>query len=784
MFAPETWLPTTLFVGKADFHVSAGNDLLLGPASNPFMLPGGYNNTYWDKTYFTTYPADSSISITSLGGSVTLRTAATLPTSGAGSATPLLQAWLDNVSLLKSQGTQSVSYYQPWLRLNENSVVPFATVAGIMPSTLRATAFSGDIDLVGDVTLFPSPRGTVELVTSGSLNGLQPNGISNIDGVATTTWGNSRINLSDADPNRFPGITSPLAYQLFVGTTAAARTTGTLFLTQVDALFQETGSTTGAAVVLQTKQALHAPGLLHFADPEPVRLYADNNISGLTLFAGKTGRVIAGNDLTDIALYLQNVGESDVSVVAAGRDIVAFNANSPLRVAAQSAGNVLNFSATPRAGDLQIAGPGTLEVLAGRNLDLGTGSNNPDGTGVGITSIGNARNLSLPFEGASIVAAAGIGPAAGLENSRLDFEKFIEELDAPTLTQYLAEITGSTETDLDALPAPQRDLLALEVFYRILRDAGRDQATTATYDPGFAAIDSLVSGQNLTGEITTQARDIRTKNGGDISIFAPAGGLTLATALTGSELAPPGIVTESGGNVSIFTHDNVDIGVSRIFTLRGGNIIIWASEGDIAAGSSSKTVQSAPPTRVLIDPQTADVRTDLAGLATGGGIGVLATVEGIEPGDVDLIAPGGVIDAGDAGIRSAGNLSIAATQVLNASNIQVSGSSGGVPAGSTVAAPNIGSLSAASNTVGAANSAANAVTRQQQPQAQPQEEPPSLISVEVLGYGGGSGSLPSDSDEEEERRKRRQEEKPAEPAPASDPSPVNDPAAASPTGAA
>ena len=41
------------------------------------------------------------------------------------------------------------------------------------------------------------------------------------------------------------------------------------------------------------------------------------------------------------------------------------------------------------------ASTGMLEVLAGRNLDLGTGANLADGTGVGITSIGSGRNPFL-----------------------------------------------------------------------------------------------------------------------------------------------------------------------------------------------------------------------------------------------------------------------------------------------------------------------------------------------------------------------------------------------------
>jgi filamentous hemagglutinin len=216
--------------------------------------------------------------------------------------------------------------------------------------------------------------------------------------------------------------------------------------------------------------------------------------------------------------------------------------------------------------------------------------------------------------------------------------------------------------------------------------------------------------------------------------------------VAGTQAVDQGILTEDGGDISIFTAGNVNVGTSRIFTLRGGNEVIWSSFGNIAAGASSKTVQSAPPTRVIVDPQSATVQTDLAGLATGGGIGVLATVVGVPVGNVDLIAPGGTVDAGDAGIRATGNLNIAAVQVLNASNISVGGASTGTPA--AAAAPNIGGLTAGSNTAAASNSTATDMANQNQAAGQPQQQDvPSVISVEVLGYGGGDDGVQSENDD-------------------------------------
>ena len=95
----------------------------------------------------------------------------------------------------------------------------------------------------------------------------------------------------------------------------------------MDKLFRESGGTLGEQGVLQTKLALHGPGPLHIADSSPTRLYAGaGDISGVTLFSPKAAQIYAGQDILDVAFYLQNLKEDDTSIVASGRDIIPYSA--------------------------------------------------------------------------------------------------------------------------------------------------------------------------------------------------------------------------------------------------------------------------------------------------------------------------------------------------------------------------------------------------------------------------------------------------------------------------
>ncbi|MCX6963500.1 MAG: filamentous hemagglutinin family protein, partial [Verrucomicrobia bacterium] len=588
-----TWLPTTLFVGKSTFQVDAQQDILLGPIANAFLLPQGTNNRYWNKSYFNTFSSTSGVLVTSLGGSIRHRTEAQLPT--ALNPRPLLGVWSDTQMELSNS---NASNYHPWLRLAETAVEPMDSLVATLPPNLVSTALSGDIILSGDLTLFPSRTGTIDLLAAGKIDALQPLGYSDFFAL-----GRVKTNL--------------------------ASTSASIFTPYLEK-FTEIGSFSGAYSSASFQTNLHDSSLLHGSDQNPIRIYAeDGNIEGLTVFSSKAARIFASEDIADVSFYIQNTSPKDISIVASGRDILPYSASTNLRALASLPGNSVTGDSGPLAGDIQISGPGFLEVLAGRNLDLGTGSRNSDGTGAGITSIGNLRNPALPLTGSDMIVMAGIGPSTGLSASTLKLDRLL----------------GAQGNNLSSIgeTIEARALKAIDLLFETLRITAKEAVETGSYETGKQAIASIFESGN--GRVITHSRDIVTRSGGDLSVLAPYGDISIASTIKDPSSTPPGVLTEYGGAVQILAMGDVSIGKGRIFTLRGGDITIWSSTGDIAAGTSAKTVVSAPPTRVIVDVQSAVVKTDLAGLATGGGIGVLAAVESVPAGDVFLIAPEGVVDA-------------------------------------------------------------------------------------------------------------------------------------------
>jgi hypothetical protein len=96
-------------------------------------------------------------------------------------------------------------------------------------------------------------------------------------------------------------------------------------------------------------------------------------------------------------------------------------------------------------------------------------------------------------------------------------------------------------------------------------------------------------------------------------------------------------------------------------------------------------------------------------------------------------------------VRASGNLNVAALFIANSFNAVVQGTTTGIP---TAPPPPVAALTSASNATAATQQAAT-------PTQSGQSDRPSIIIVEVLGYGGGDGT-PDNNDEERRRRSEGQ----------------------------
>jgi len=261
--------------------------------------------------------------------------------------------------------------------------------------------------------------------------------------------------------------------------------------------------------------------------------------------------------------------------------------------------------------------------------------------------------------------------------------------DADPRTRYLAQLTvfvrgrGANPADdvgavqaFEALPAEQQLLLMQRVLFDELRAAGRAAAATggeereAAYERGFTALSAMFPGTRASDAIHLTSSQIKTQQGGAMRLITPGGGINAGETFTGAAVKPAGavgIVTVAGGNVEMAVRDSVIVNQSRVFTVGQGDVLIWASRGDIDAGRGAKTVTGAPPPLFKIDGN-GNVVVDTSGSFAGSGIAVLDVGS-----TLDLFAPAGEINAGDAGIQSAGNANLAAQRLTGADAIAIKG---------------------------------------------------------------------------------------------------------------
>ena len=313
-----------------------------------------------------------------------------------------------------------------------------------------------------------------------------------------------------------------------------------------------------------------------------------------------------------------------------------------------------------------------------------------------------------------------------------------------------------------------------------------DNLATYTIDPSTISADhplgvpvkKLVNGQPAvattveTGNVDLRLSTIQTARGGDITILGPGGNFVAGSVVrTSAQISRrttvlpvgrleiestdltlgdyrtdiqdfnrissiptglEGLLTLRGGSIRGFTDGSFVLNQSRLFTLSGGDITLWSSNGDLNAGQGPRNSSNFPPIVLRYTPNGFS-EVDSAGSVAGAGIAAFRPSLDIAAAAVRLIAPVGTVDAGDAGVRASGDVFVAAARVANSDNFAAGGSVSGVPSLGTAAAPPVPS-SAASAVVANAFRAADAVGDGASRAAR--------IFVDVLGNFGGGPDCP------------------------------------------
>ncbi|MBR2688369.1 MAG: filamentous hemagglutinin family protein, partial [Aquamicrobium sp.] len=573
------------------------------------------------------------------------------------------------------------------------------------PPALGVVAAGGNVLIFGQAELKPLSNARLDLLARDSIHyGFNPVG----EGNYLTVWGSGHANNALSDPLRFYAVN---------GDITSIRTG---YLRQMGAIGSEPLYIGGGPVWIRAGRDIIAGGGLD----DPTSDWANE--------AGIGGLIVHSRD-------------NDMSIIQAGRDIIYPN--------------------------FKVGGPGVLVLTAGRHIyqaDSGSllslGAVVPGDTRPGasiVMTAGSGANgpnyaVLLPYLDPANLAIAGT-PLA--DQSGKVVKTYEKELIVWLKERYGYEAVGDEDARVyfSGLASEEQNVFLRSIYFAELREAGREynnpnSTRFQSYLRGRQIIAALFPERDASGSPIAYAGDItmfggsgvRTQFGGDIQMLAPGGQIVIGV----EGQVPPstaGIVTQGQGDIGLYSKGSILLGLSRIMTTFGGDIVAWSSEGDINAGRGAKTtVLYTPPKRIYDNYGVITLSPNDP--SSGAGIATLNPIPEVKPGDIDLVAPLGTIDAGEAGIRFSGNVNVAALHVVNAANIQGQGTVTGVP---QVVAPNIGGLTEAGNVAGAASKAAA------NPAQSGANEQPSIIIVEVLGFGGGEGKDVQPANPQQRNRQRQ-----------------------------
>ncbi|VFR38393.1 Filamentous haemagglutinin family outer membrane protein associated with VreARI signalling system [plant metagenome] len=765
-----------LMLGDSTAWLETRGDLVLGGASDPGRTRAVNTNPYsltgsaepastGGVSWFSLWTPATAVNLSAAGGNLVPITAHSSFNEGS-------NLWFESTHRLSQENGSNYVVYPSVLRAvapEGNVILPVTPTSRTQKTLLLAPSASGSLEFLagGSVLASGGPAVAMSGADVALPTPLRPAfavGSINDAGVLSNTSRDGIRFVTQAGYTLFSfGPNAPLEQALHAGDGTPAR----FYAVNGDVVGLRAGATVDVTA----------------------RGYDDwlTNVVTQWFEAATPVSVRAGQDILDFKGVALHNNTSDVSWIQAGRDIIHadFKVAGPGTVVLQSArqfrqddvasvtslGGLVRGDTRPGASIAVLAGVGAAGpdyagflvryLDAGNLLVAGTGLDAQPGkvtqTYGGELTLADWLKQEFGYTGTEADAPAELARQQALRDADTEqpyrslAEDFRQESELYLVNwlrtyQAYAGNDADARAALDALAPAQREIYARQLYFAELKKGGReyndeDGPRFSSYLRGRRAIAAFFPEQDASGASVTYEGDftmyggagLRTNFGGGIQLLTPGG--RQVVGVEGE--APPstaGVVTQGAGDIQLYAQDSILLGQSRIMTTFGGHILAWSSQGDINAGRGAKTtVVYTPPRRVYDSVGNVTLAPTVP--STGAGIATLAPIAEVPAGDVDLLAPLGTIDAGEAGIRVSGNVNIAALQVVNAANIQVQGEATGIP---VVAAVNVGALTNAS---AAASSAADAAQESvARSRAAARQNLPSIISVQILGFGEEGGA--------------------------------------------
>jgi filamentous hemagglutinin family protein len=438
---------------------------------------------------------------------------------------------------------------------NDDLPVIFPPILNIMAG-IGGVSFSGDTTELGQLILFPSPSGGLQITSAGDLNGSSPSGIYDL-------------------------IVSDSGYHQFYNVNA-------------DLFGLEDDATTP----------------IHENSPTTVSLGIAGNMNDILLSSPEAAQILVGGDMIDSRFQGMNLHSTDVTKIYVNGDIE--NRGEFTSADADQAPLLQYLSEVPPdSPDAQLAANLSQQIFYSVDPITKQGTLTVQGLTAPILSLLQSLTVFDYVNGVLQYENDGITPktvtvAVIDSNTANNLQDALNEQNAKfgTITSndsgYILGGGGlfdirANSIDLGTTLGIQSEGVTYDISY----------LTGKNYQPIFDAngnaefvyplADYFTQGADIKvtttgGDLDMFSTSISSQNGGAININA-AGNISVGSDFfTDLTSQPRGIFTTAGSDISVVAGGDIDVNGSRIAAFDGGNVAVESLNGDVNAGTGASSI--------------------------------------------------------------------------------------------------------------------------------------------------------------------------------------------------